>query len=283
MGKSAFYHGICGRALLRMTALVVLVCCLVAPAAQARPQRVVSFNLCSDQLIVALADPAQIAGLSPLAADPALSVVAHEAARYRRLDWSAESLVELAPDLVFVGPSDRPTRAMLAAMGIRIVEVPFIADLDDARKQVREMAALLGQDARGTALIAQLDDAEKNLASRARKRTALVIERGGYAAGPRSLIGAMLKVAGLTPPARGPGDYGGFVSLEDVIGAKPDLLVLKDAPDVARDQGALFLTHPALAKLYPPQRRINIPARYTLCGGPALVEAMNALARELAR
>ena len=40
------------------------------------------------------ADKSQIAGLSPYAADPELSVVAKEAATIPRLDWSAESVIE---------------------------------------------------------------------------------------------------------------------------------------------------------------------------------------------
>ena len=60
------------------------------------PRRVVSFNLCADQLVVALADPEQIAGLSPYAADSALSVVADKARAFRKLDWQAESTLAAA-------------------------------------------------------------------------------------------------------------------------------------------------------------------------------------------
>src|SRR6478736_5435093 len=78
-----------------------------AARGDALPQRIVSFNLCSDQLILALADPGQIAGLSPYAANPVLSVTTAEGARFPRLDWSAESVVAARPDLVITGPSDR--------------------------------------------------------------------------------------------------------------------------------------------------------------------------------
>src|SRR5262249_54600065 len=43
------------------------------------PRRIVSFNVCADQLALALADPAQIVALSPNAADPAISVLAEQA------------------------------------------------------------------------------------------------------------------------------------------------------------------------------------------------------------
>jgi iron complex transport system substrate-binding protein len=64
---------------------------------------------------------------------------------------------------------------------------------------------------------------------------------------------------------------------------RPDVLVLKDPPLQAEDQGALFFTHPAVAALYPPDRRIALPTRYSLCGGPALIEAMEYLADVLGR
>ena len=64
---------------------------------------------------------------------------------------------------------------------------------------------------------------------------------------------------------------------------RPDLLVLKDPPLQAEDQGALFFTHPAVAALYPADRRIALPTRYTLCGGPALIEALDYLADVMER
>ncbi|WP_204320163.1 hypothetical protein, partial [Klebsiella oxytoca] len=49
---------------------------VLAPAVAAAPRRVVSFNLCADQLVLALADPGQIAALSPYARNPAISAAA---------------------------------------------------------------------------------------------------------------------------------------------------------------------------------------------------------------
>lgn len=249
------------------------------------PHRIVSFHLCSDLLVLALADPSQIAGLSPYAANPAVSVLADQGARFPRLDWSTESVVSLAPDLVIAGPSDRPTRAMLAAMGMPVKTIGLVGDLDAAIVEVREVGVWVGHPDRGAALADALARAAERLAPPASTppRTALVIERGGYAAGPQSLVAAMLAAAGLKPPQGGPSGYGGFVSLEQLLVMKPDLLVLKDAPAEAADQGALFLTHPALRALYPPSRRINLPARYVQCGGPALLEGLEYLAKVLGR
>ncbi|HWV51243.1 MAG TPA: ABC transporter substrate-binding protein, partial [Pseudorhodoplanes sp.] len=57
----------------------------------------------------------------------------------------------------------------------------------------------------------------------------------------------------------------------------------KDPPSAATDQGAMFLVHPALRDLYPPSRRVALPTRYTMCGGPALIAAFDYMADEITR
>jgi iron complex transport system substrate-binding protein len=268
-----------------LLALYVALWAGTAPASDA-PRRIVSFNLCADQLVVALADPDQIAGLSPYATDPALSVVANKARAFRKADWQAESTLLLEPDLVLIGPNDRSvTRRMLTAQGLRVVETGFVSDFDSARKQIREMAALLGHPERGEKLIDELDRARARLAAVAPKsdRTALVVERGGYTQGPASLAATLLVEAGLKPPKGAPAGYGGFIPLEKFLVLRPDLVFLKDPPSAATDQGAMFLVHPALRDLYPQERRVALPTRYTMCGGPALVAAFDYMAEEIAR
>jgi iron complex transport system substrate-binding protein len=255
------------------------------PAKAEVPQRVVSFNLCADQLVLSLADPAQIAGLSPYAADPKLSVLAEQARAFPRLDWQAESTIPLKPDLVLTGSWDRSvTRRMLARLGFRMETVDIVSDLAAARAQIRQVAALLGHPERGEAMLVQLEAARARLAA-ARKpglSTALVIERGGYTAGPASLAATLLKEAGLTPPAGAPEGIGGFVSLEKLLVLKPDLVFMKDPPAAPEDQGSLMFTHPALRGAHPPERRIGLPTRTTLCGGPALIVAFDYLAGVMA-
>lgn len=276
-----------------MLAAIAVALGSMAPAVSADgpPRRIVSFNLCADQLLVALADPAQIAGLSPYAVNPLLSVMTEKAAAFPRLDWDAESVVNLAPDLVLGGPSHRPIHAMLSAMGIRVVDVALIRNIADARRQAIEVGKLVGHPERGEVLARQIEQAEMRLAAMAINPplTALVIQREGYREGPASLASGMLSIAGLRPPDRtAPGaggfmaaEQGGFVSLEHLLTNGPDVLVLQDPPREARDQGALFITHPALLTRYGPNRRIDLPERYTLCGGPPLLQGLDYLARAI--
>jgi iron complex transport system substrate-binding protein len=195
-------------------------------------------------------------------------------------------VVPLAPEQVLVGPRDRSlTHRLLGALGFPVARIDLVASMAAARAQIVTVADLLGQPARGAALLAQLDAARARLAAtpRPRARTALLVGRGGYAEGRASLAAALVAEAGLLPPAGAPPGVGEFVALERLVMLRPDFLVLNDAVSMPADQGAVYLAHPALRALYPPARRLVLPARYTLCGGPALAAGLDYLAAELAK
>lgn len=258
--------------------LAALVACVAGAAAE--PRRVVSFNLCADQLVLALADPGQIAGLSPYARDPGLSAAAATAGAFPLTGGTAEEALALGADLVFLGPRDRlATGQLLAGRGIRVERVPIATSFADARRIIETAAALLGHPERGAALAARLDAAA---AAPAAGPTALPYERRGYASGPGTLLGDALARAGFrhAQPRAG---YGGFVSLEAMVALRPDILVLNGPAGRADDQGSALLAHPALARLYPPDRRIVVPDVLTVCPGPGLVEAVARLAAARAR
>jgi iron complex transport system substrate-binding protein len=270
---------------MRRALIATILALSMAPAMAEAPRRVVSFNQCGDQLVLALADSGQIAGLSPYAADPTLSAVAEKAKAYPRLDWQAESTIALQPDLVLIGQNDRPiTKHILRAQGLRLYEIALISDLDAARSQITEVATALGHPDRGEKLLADLDAARARLhaAPKPPFMSALLVNRGGYTAGTHSLAAALLAEAGLKPPPGAPLGYGGYLPLEKLLMLRPDVIVLNNLPTQS-DEGSYNLSHPALAALYPPQRRIILPPRYTICGGAALVEAFDYLAGLLTR
>jgi iron complex transport system substrate-binding protein len=274
---------IVGRMLLVLTGLALA--CTQA-AADDPPRRIASFNVCADQLVLALADPDQVVALSPNARDPAISVMTEKAAQFPLLGRTAESMVPLKPDLVLVGPWDRPlTQRMLHVLGFRIVGVDIVNDVDAGIAQVRAIAKLLGHPERGEALIAEIEAARRRLAAapRPKSSSALLVGNGGYTVGPDSLAGALLREAGLTPPAGAPPGYGGFVPLEQLVMLRPDFLVMASIIEKPDGQSTLYLTHPALRTLYPPEKRIVLPSRFTLCAGPSLVAALDYLADVLTK
>jgi iron complex transport system substrate-binding protein len=269
--------------------LAALLAVLPATAQGDRPSRIVSINLCADGLLLALADPEQIAALSPYAVDGDLSFLAEQAAGFRHDAGEAETVIELEPDLVFAGRFTKlATRDMLAGLGYRVVALDPVRSIDQSVVQIREVAALVGRPDRGEALVAQIEAARE----RARRATAglsvtataAVYQRRGYVTGAETMTADLLEAVGLANRGGAlAGRTGGFVPLERLIAIRPDYLIVA-APDiVAEDQGTALLAHPALVRLYPPERRIILPESLTVCAGPSLPAALDWLAAEVAR
>ena len=264
-------------------ALLAFVCALGLARAEA-PRRVVSANLCADQLLLALADPGQIVSLSPLARDPSISFLHQRARAFAANRGHAEDVVRAEADLVLVSPFDsRHMRALLEAKGVAFFAVAPWTSLDDGRERIAALAERLGHPERGAALIGEI---EASL-TRARDasppaRTALALERRGYLPGAASLIVDVARTLGLVDlsgeAARG-GE--GFIGLEQLIRLRPDVLIVSDTAAGVEDQGQAFLVHPALAAYYPAEKRLEVPSRLTLCGGPSTPAMIDALAAEM--
>jgi iron complex transport system substrate-binding protein len=256
-------------------------------SANAAPTRIVSLNLCTDQLVLALADTTQIAGLSPYARDPELSFMAAAAVGVPVLSGGAEDVFMLSPDLIVGGRfSGRATREILRAKGLAVTEFDSASSIDDVRGQIVRMGDLVGQPDRAAAAVARIDAAIERLragASRSSRRV-LAISRRGWAPGHETLTTSLLNAAGLANAASDLGfRSGGFASLEQIIRLRPDL-IMESGDDVpAEDQGQAFLLHPALQRLYPLDRRIIVPERLTVCGGPMLADALDLLAQSIGR
>ena len=138
---------------------------------------------------------------------------------------------------------------------------------------------------RATAEIARLDAA----IARARQVVndkhyrVLALSSRGFVAGRDSLIGSLLTETGLLNAAAdlGPGHVG-FAPDAAIVNLKPDFIMVSDPRDRV-EAGHSFALHRPLERFLPPEKRIVIPERLTVCGGVMLAEALDVLAAELKR
>jgi iron complex transport system substrate-binding protein len=271
-----------------LVALAILSCIGLQSTSYATElPRIASINLCTDQWLVTLADPEQILGLSPYSRDPARSWDPAKAAQFAKLSGEAEDVLVLKPDVVVAGRfTKRATRELLKEKGLRVVEFDAARSLDEVKKQIRQMGDLVQHPDRAAAEIKRLDTAiahARDVASRKSYRV-LALSRRGWVAGADSLTNSLLATAGLGNAAADLGlKLGGFASLEAIVSLRPDFLLVSDAGDFAEDEGRAFLLHPALERFYPASKRIVVPEKLTVCGGPRLSEALDRLASELDR
>lgn len=270
-----------------MRLLLALALMLASAAAQGQPQRIVSLNMCTDQLLIDLAQPHHIAGLSPFARDPARAFEAERAARFPILSGTAEEVMVIRPDLVVSSRyMKRETRQFIVERGMKLVEFDDPRTLSEARAQIEQMARLLGAEEQARERLAAFDRALEDLRRAARDKSLriLPLARRGWVAGSETLLADLLREAGLMNAAGELGfKAGGFASLEAVIAIRPDALLLTRATIRAEDQGQAMLLHPAIQAMFPAEKRITLPERLTVCGGPMLTDAMRHLAREIER
>jgi iron complex transport system substrate-binding protein len=255
-----------------------------ASGASSPPKRIISLNMCTDQLLLALADPEQIVGLSPYARDRGSSFMASAAARFPLLSGGAEEVLVLAPDLVVAGQfSRRATFEFLRAKETPLEEFGVARSIDDAKKAILRMGTLVGHPDRAAAMIARIDAAIERIRASALRSPSpprvLAVSRRGWVSGRETLTASLLAAAGLANAAPELG-FGadGFATLESIVAIRPDVILVTDIDERPEDQGQAFLLHPALQRLYPLQRRIVIPERLTVCAGPMAAEALDRLA-----
>ncbi len=248
------------------------------------PRRVASLSVCGDQLLLALAEPAQIASLSSDSTDRRVSYYADIADRYPHGAGGVEALIGYAPDLVLVDAGvASATRQRMERLGYRVYEIEPVRSIDQSITQVREVAALLGREEQGEALATVIDSARRQATRTNWGDTAVSFRRGGYVPGSNSLMTDLLAVIGLNNVGEMLSGGNGRVPLETLVAAPPDYLVVPEPDSAAVGPSMAMLTHPAMITLFPPARRILLPDRLTYCGGPSLPEALRWLASEFQR
>jgi iron complex transport system substrate-binding protein len=249
-------------------------------AAAGRPQRIVSLNLCADQLVIALADRDQIAGLTGNAADPDMSAEAARARGLPMLRPTAEQLVAIRPDLIVGMPATgSPIVAAAGASDARLVDLDFREDIATIHANIRAVAAAVGHPERGEALVRRMDTDLAAIRATGGGRVAAYYQRRGYLTGTGTLVDEMMRRAGLTNLAARLGKPPlAQVSLEEIVAAQPDFLIVESATDRVTDQGTEMLHHPAIADI----PRIRVQQAWTVCAGPALVRAVRSVTAQLA-
>ncbi|RTL67906.1 MAG: hypothetical protein EKK41_16490, partial [Hyphomicrobiales bacterium] len=95
-------------------------------AEPARPARIVSLDLCADQILIDLVARRRIAAVTHLAADPSVSAIAEKARGYPVTRGAAEDVLQHDPDLVLAGQFGvSSTVSLLQRVGRNVVVVPL--------------------------------------------------------------------------------------------------------------------------------------------------------------
>lgn len=236
---------------------------LMASPAAAAPLRVASLNLCTDELAMLLARPGQLASVTFLGADARETLLAPRARGLHRNNGRMESVAALAPDLVLTGGgANRYAAEMARRLGTQVVDVPPPLTIGEVKRNIRAVAQALGNAREGEALVARLDANLGRVPTRA--RSAIILSGGGYTVRPDSLSAQFVRHAGLAQQ-----DYlTERVALERLVADPPEVIVVTRYRARQASLHQMWLAHPALKRLPPSTRFVEVDGRAWTCLGP---------------
>ena len=262
--------------------LATIFCSACAPAHAAPPSRIVSLNLCTDQILVDLVPRERIAAVTTLAGDASVSAVPERFAGIDATRGSAEDVLARDPDLIIAGAyTTAATVDLLRRLGRRVVVVALPDNIAGVRAVIGEIADAVGEAAAGARLVARMDEriARVRASTTGPTPAALVYQINNYTAGRGTIVDEALEIAGFRNAISTVRSFAnGQTALESIIAAPPDVMILASEPGDAATTAADNLRHPALARLLARVPHRVLPWPLWLCGTHNIATAIEQLA-----
>jgi iron complex transport system substrate-binding protein len=253
--------------------------------ARAKPERIVSLSVCSDQYVMALAAHEQIAAISRTSLNPEYSPLFRTAETLPTHGGRLEEILMLEPDLVISGAYVRAsTNSFLNELGIPVVRMGVRNSLEIVSQNIELIAKAVGQEDRGVALLAEYLGRLKITARPASDASPLaaVYRPGGDSPGQGTVVESIMAHVGLRNLASELGvRYDSSLPVELLILNRPDYLIIDSRSPERPSLGQSILDHPGIAKTSSLTGKITVPLSLWLCAGPESIGAAELLISRL--
>lgn len=225
---------------------------------------VASLNLCTDEYLLMLARPQEIASVSFLSQDPLESPLWRSARRYPANNGSIEDVLTRRPSIVLtMGGGGRATRLLARRLHIRPVELASPASLRDVARNLGSVAGALGDPGRAAPWLEKLASLQRTAPTSS--KDAMWLSGGGQTLASGSIGAQWLRLAGLQQRPL----PGGRVSLETVLVRPPAVLVQSRYRIAQVSSGARWLDHPIVRNVK--SERVTTDGRAWTCMGPLMI------------
>jgi len=225
--------------------------------------RVASINMCTDEYLLLLAKPQEIASVSRLSRDPADSSLWRLGQRYPGNRGDLESALKSRPNLLItMGGGGKSTSLIATKLGLRTLDLPFPMSIGDVAANMDRVANALGEPRRSLPWKRHLARLQ---AAHPHPQDAIFLGAGGNSVGARSVEADWMMLAGLRQRAL----PSGRATLE-LLATRPPAVLLRSAYRRSeRSLGQEWLAHPlarpASAKI------VTVDGRPWTCAGPLMI------------
>lgn len=242
--------------------------------------RVVSMNLCTDQLAMLLAAPGQLVSVSHIALDPRASAMVEQARSYEINHGLAEEIYLMQPDLVIAGAfSTRATVDMLRRLDVPVAVFEPAYSLDDVRARMIQMGEVLGRQEAAAKMLASYDARLAELRTEVGRRPrAVLYYANSYTSGDNTLAGQILRAAGFANGAEETGYGAGRKLPLEILALTDPELVITAQPYPGASRAEAVLGHPVVQTLQKAQATTTMSDHDWICGTPFVLRAIESLA-----
>ena len=260
----------------------------------APPRRIVSLSMRGDDVLFALLGTERIAAFSRFAGNPLISNLPPEATEAvpTRAQATLEYLMKLQPDLIVLSESQSPglVRA-LREMGTPVFVSRTIHQVEESKKLIRDLAAIVGEVEKGEALVAEMERRLSIIAAKTAKipqSERVVVYRltmSGGAGGKGTAYDDCCRLAGVVNGAAEANIQGNqTLPKEQIVKINPDVIFLPDWDWRGGDVEAYIeecLSDPALqtVKAIQSKRLRPIPDKHMLSSSQHIVACVEDIYR----
>jgi iron complex transport system substrate-binding protein len=229
--------------------------------------------MCVDEYLLLLAKPEEIASVSRLSHDPADSSLWRLGRRFPDNRGDLESALATRPNLLItMGGGGKATAMIARKMGLRTIDLPLPATIDDVAVGMARVARALGDERRDRPWQARLSRLRQTAPA---AHDAIFLGAGGNSVGAQSLEAEWMRLAGL----RQRDLPGGRAGLELLATRPPAVLLRSTYRRSERSIGQTWLDHP-LAR--PKASKIlSIDGRPWTCAGPLMIDEVERLRKSI--
>jgi iron complex transport system substrate-binding protein len=241
-------------------------------SAIAAPERILSANLCADQLLLELSPKQHILAVSDFAHDPSLSYSHVLAQHIPHIRGTAEEILSLRPDLALIGPAQisPAINAILQQHHIPTFEVSIPTNIHAIETQIRTLANVIGREEVGKKLLARMQSRLIQVKLRSKQLSftprILIYHQGGYTESSDSILAALLPYVGAEPYTSQT-----HVSLEQLTTDPPDLIVYPYVANTTPSIGDIPIHHP-IFKDWKPEQFMPLDAALLMCNNHQIAE-----------
>ena len=231
---------------------------------------IASLNLCTDEYLLLLARPQEVASVSFLSQDPLESPLWKEARRHPPNRGSLEGVLRQRPNIVLtMGGGGRASSLIAKRLGMRAVDLRPVSALDDVAFNFKAVAGALGEPERAARWVERLANLRATRPPRA--RDAIWLGGGGQTIGVPSVGADWMRLAGLAQRPL----TGDRVSLETMLVRPPAVLVQSRYRSRQVSRGTTWLGHPIVRNIK--TRRVDADGRAWTCMGPLVIPEIERL------